>query len=298
MTSEPACDLLVLDLDGTLLNRAGGISRRNAEAIAAAEAAGIQVVIATGRSWSESRHVLGEIGYRRPFIAAGGAVLADGRTGRTTHREAMDAGLVGSVVATLLAHRHTTLLLKDAPTLEDEYVIVGEGPLDRASEWWFDTFRIGYRRVATLADDPHPGDTVRIGVVASGVTLVEVAAEVRREVGDRAFMQHWSAVTAEEATGSTTHLLEVFSPKVSKWTAIVRLCAMLGIDPRRTVAIGDGLNDVEMIANAGCGIAMANACPSVLEVAQMVTGHHDEDGVAEAILGLVNGEWGMLNAEC
>jgi len=285
---SPSCDLLVLDLDGTLLNRRGEVTRRNIAAIEAAESAGLPVVIATGRSWSEARHVLAQVGYQRPLIAAGGAVISDGPTGTTMRREAIAEPLVGDVVATLLSHEHPTLLLKDVPARTDEYIVVGAGPLDRASEWWFDAFRIGYRRVAALEDDPHPEDTVRIGVVASGDTLAEVAAEVRREVGDRVFLQHWSAVTAEEATGSTTHLLEIFGPNVSKWTAILELCASMGIDPARTVTVGDGLNDVEMIANAGTGIAMSNACAAVLDVADAVAGHHDEDGVAEVIMRLLD----------
>lgn len=283
MTFDHPCDLLVLDLDGTLLDRGGRVSVRNAEAIAAAESAGIPVAIATGRSWSESRHVLETIDYRRPFIAAGGAVIADGVSGRTIRRDAMSSSLVERIVSTLLAHRHTTLLLKDAPSRADEYMVVGDGPLDRASEWWFETFRIGYRRIVGLHEDPHPHDTVRVGVVASGASLATVADEVRREVGEEAFLQHWSAVTEDEATGSSTHLLEVFSPRVSKWSAVLHVCEDLGIDPRNTVAIGDGLNDVEMVANAGLGIAMGNASPAVRAVADTVTGHHDADGVADAI---------------
>lgn len=276
-------DLVVLDLDGTLLDGRGTVSSRNIDAIARAEADGARVVIATGRSWSESRDAIAPLRLRTPMIAAGGAVLADVATGRTIVRRAMPAPLVRDVVTSLRRHRHPALLLKDTPADQDDYVVVGDGPLDEASAWWFDHFQVRHSRIAAIDDDPHPHDTVRVGVVATGTALAMVVAELRDDLGDRAFLQHWSAVTEKESTGSSTHLLEIFNPRVSKWTMIEELCRREAIDPARTLAIGDGLNDVEMLARAGLGVAMANAGREAMAAAAAVTGHHDEGGVAEAI---------------
>lgn len=276
-------ELIVLDLDGTLLDSRGRISPRNAAAMAAAESAGIAVVVATGRSWSESKHVLGPLGYQRPFVGAGGAVLAAGLCGTTMLRHSMPSDLVGQAATSLLAHGHAVLLLKDSIHEGDEYVVIGDRPLDPASEWWFRTFGIRHRRVTDIGEDPHPEDTVRIGVVATGRELAVVAEELRRDLGSQLFLQNWSAVTSSAATGSTTHLLEIFDPKVNKWSMVQELCRREGIDRSRVVAIGDGLNDVEMLRGAAIGIAMANAGPEALAAAASITGHHDEDGVAEAI---------------
>lgn len=286
--------LIVLDLDGTLLNARGAISPRNAKAIAAAEAAGVPVVVATGRSWYECREVLAPIGMGRAMVTAGGSVLSDGPTGRTLIRHGMARPVVEETVSSLTRHGHPVLLLKDAPAERDHYVVVGEGPLDRASEWWFNVHRIRYARVRDLSEDPHPEDTVRVGVVATGATLGLIADELSRDVGDRIMLQHWSAVTEEQATGSSTHLLEVFDPRVSKWSMVRELCAVEGLAVDRVVAIGDGLNDVELLARAAVGIATANAIPQVRDVANAFTAHHDEDGVAEAIERLLAGEFEAL----
>ncbi|MCA9286251.1 MAG: HAD hydrolase family protein, partial [Phycisphaerales bacterium] len=192
-------------------------------------------------------------------------------------------------VGSLLRHRHPVLLLKDAPSERDHYIVVGDLPLDPASEWWFKTFGVRYQRVTNVLDDPHPEDTVRVGVVATGSMLSAIAEEVRGDIGERALVQHWSAVTEEQATGSATHLLEIFDRQASKWSMVRALCRREGFDERRVVAIGDGLNDVELLANAAVGIAMENASEAVCAVADAFTGHHDRDGVAQAIDRLLNG---------
>jgi hydroxymethylpyrimidine pyrophosphatase-like HAD family hydrolase len=72
---------------------------------------------------------------------------------------------------------------------------------------------------------------------------------------------------------------------------LLRVCAMRGIDPSQVVAIGDGLNDVTMVREAGLGIAMGNADPRVAAVADRGTRDHASAGVAAAIDHLLEGTW-------
>jgi hydroxymethylpyrimidine pyrophosphatase-like HAD family hydrolase len=140
-------------------------------------------------------------------------------------------------------------------------------------------------------DDHHADEhTVRVGTIALGHVLGPVAEAVERAYGEVVAAQHWSALTAEQAIGSETHLLEVFGRGVNKWTAIESLCASYGLDPAETAAIGDGLNDLEMVRHAGLGIAMENADPRIAAVAKARVGHHDRDGWAEVaeLIGRIN----------
>ena len=121
--------------------------------------------------------------------------------------------------------------------------------------------------------------------------IAPIAKCLRETVGDRCFLQHWSAVTQTEAVGSCTHLLEVFCANVNKWTMIEAHCARHQIDRQRVAAIGDGLNDIELVREAGLGIAMGNASPEVMAVADRVTTGHEVDGVAEAIDRILCGAW-------
>lgn len=284
-------DVLVVDLDGTLLGRDGCVSPANCAALGAARRAGLEVIIATGRALRECRGCLASVEHDGLVIAAGGSLLCEASTGRTLLRHAMPRDLVKDVAQPLLADGHKLLILKDAHATGYDYLAVGSAPLDPASQWWFDHLQVDVRHIDDLAADEHPDDSVRAGVVASEGQLKPLATMLRQTLGDRCFLQHWPAVTATHAIGSNTHLLEVFRSHVNKWTAVRSWCERRNLNVHRVAAIGDGLNDVELVANAGLGVAMGNAIPEVARVADCVTADHDHDGVAEAVTRILDGEW-------
>ncbi|MBL9121935.1 MAG: HAD family phosphatase [Phycisphaerae bacterium] len=281
--------LLVVDLDGTLLNRQGRVSAANAEAVRRAEAAGVEVVVATGRSWLESRDALEAIGHAGVFIGAGGAVLHDSRSGRILTRRTVDTHLVESIAESIIRHGHLAHMLQDPNETGADYVLVGDARLDAASEWWFRVHPLTVRTFATLAEARPFGATIRVGTVAVGAELAELAHVIREDVGDRIMLQHWPALTEHEVTGSATHLLECFAPETDKWTMTLALCRDRGFRADEVAAVGDGLNDRRLIAECGFGIAMANADERVTKVAKAHVGHHDEDGFAEAVTLLLEG---------
>lgn len=286
-------EILVLDLDGTLLQPDGSIAAADRDAVFRARDAGVRVVLATGRALVESQDAVQAIAHEGIVIAAGGSMVCDAATGRTKHRHIMDRNLVADVTHAILADNHKALLLKDPDTAGYDYLAVGPHDLDPASQWWFDVMPIRVRFVRELGDDPHPNETVRVGAVATENELAPLADHIKSFVGDRAFLQHWGAVTEpDDENHGVTHLLEIFSPHVNKWTMTHRLCIDLDIDPARVVAIGDGLNDVELIREAGLGIAMGNADSRVAAVAKQTTLSNRENGVAHAIDALLSGAWG------
>ena len=79
------------------------------------------------------------------------------------------------------------------------------------------------------------------------------------------------------------HVLEFFDPQVSKWFGLQRLCAARGIAPEQVVAIGDAINDLEMIRGAGLSFAVGNADQRIKRLATRVTATNDQAGVAQAI---------------
>lgn len=284
---------MAIDLDGTLLGPDGRIAPRDRAAVQRARAAGLDVVIATGRGVVESAEAFATLEHDGLAVTAGGAMLSDMASGRTLHAEAMPADIVRDAAAVLRADEHAVLLLKDADRAGCDYVAVTPGPdgLDPASRWWFDRHPVRVQFISELEDDPHPEWTVRVSAVAREAELAPIAEHLTDRLGDRAFLQHWSAVTSSAATGSPTHMLEVFQPGVDKWTMLQRVFDDRGIDPARCAAIGDGLNDVGMVRGAGLGIAMGNADPRVVAVSNRQTHGHEAGGVAEALDAILDGRW-------
>lgn len=92
-----------------------------------------------------------------------------------------------------------------------------------------------------------------------------------------------------EVTNTHPLNIEVNPRDVSKAQALQTVCRRLDIDAAQVVAMGDSLNDVAMLRFAGFGVAMDNATPAVKAVADMVTLHHEQDGVAHAIRFLLEG---------
>lgn len=287
----PSWDLLALDLDGTLLGPDGRISDRDAEAVARARDAGIEVVLATGRCLIEALHAVERLEHDGLLVAASGAATYHLGHGRTVDVTTVCRTVVKTATDVLIEAGHRALLLKESESTGCDYVTVGAHEMDAASRWWFETAGARLHEVDDHHEDPHPEDTMRVGAVGRSEALAPIAERLSTELGDRAYVHHWSAVTSTHATGSSTHLLEVFEPTVDKWTALVRICAEFRIDPARVAAIGDGLNDVGMIKAAGLGIAMENAEPRVHAVSDRTTGHHARGGVADAIDRIVDGAW-------
>ena len=76
---------------------------------------------------------------------------------------------------------------------------------------------------------------------------------------------------------------EITNQNVNKWTAIQFLINKLHIAREDVIGIGDNVNDKEMIENAGLGVVMGNGSPAMKEIADVVVGDNNSEGVAEVI---------------
>lgn len=307
-------DLLALDLDGTLFGPDGRVSPANADAVRSARADGMTVVLCTGRGLVESGSAIRAVDAHRPppgrklapMITAGGAMIVDasglderggnGGGGRTLHRWAMRRDLVGGLCDHFARAGRAPIILKDRDAAGFDYLVVNSGPIERPTQWWFEVMDVEVRFVDHIDHDPHPEHTVRVGFAAHTKTMLELASSVRTEFGEQAMIQHFAAVMGRSdqdhgGKDDTIHLLEVFDPQVSKWTAIHRLALEMGVPRERIAAIGDEINDVAMIRGAALGIAMGNAVEPVRAVAARQTESNAQDGVARAIERILSGEW-------
>jgi len=298
-------DLLAVDLDGTLFDPAGRVTEGTRAAIDAARTDGLEVVICTGRGLVESTIAIEAINGRHPargrdvapVVCAGGAMVCDAITGKTLHRWPMRRELVSRLCDHFRALRRAPLLLKDRSAAGFDYLVINSGPIEPPTQWWFSVMDVEVKFVESLADDEHPEHTVRVGFAATASVMHDLARGVHETFGRETTTQHFAAVSGDLKRGQygvkdeSVHLLEVFDPQVSKWSAIHRLALEQGIPRDRIAAIGDEVNDLAMIEGAALGIAMGNAIDAVKKAAKRETRSNAEDGLAFAIERILSGEW-------
>ncbi len=276
-------DLLAVDLDGTLLGAESVLPPQNRDALHRAHEAGLKIVVCTGRAFTETRPVLDQIGLDLDAtVTVFGALVSDARTGRTLERTAMNQETARAATAWFGALGYPVLWLTDPDEAGTDGFMVSGPRRHPAVDVWLERSHCKVACVDALPD--NAAAPVRLSVIDEGDILVSVSARLRQEFDGR--LKH----NVLHAPPYKLSLIEAFAPAVNKWYGIEKLCRRWRIDPARTVAVGDDVNDLEMIQRAGLGVAMGNAKPEVKAVARKVTAPNEEGGVAVLIEDLLNGQ--------
>lgn len=266
------CDLLFVDVDGTLVGHDDKLSPGVCEAMRDAKAAGCETVICTGRSMYTARVVAKAVGADRVAVVLNGAVVVDWQTGATLRRETLDPSMVADAV-TLMKGAGLAALCFGVE--EDDRVIYAErdGWLpDLYIEW--NAKRLAYREdvAASIVGPP-----VMVSAYGPPERTRPVARALSEKYGAKA------AIIESAAPRYDCWCVEVHSPRAGKCAGAEVVARYRGVPRERTCAIGDHLNDVEMIRWAGVGIAMGDGRPEAKQAADYVTATLDDDGVARAI---------------
>lgn len=273
--------LIVLDLDGTLLSPAGEVTPRTKAAIRRALDAGLLVCFATGRNWTESRDVLDALEHYPTAVFVGGAVVMDTHQRSTLHRTLVDPALAGEICEYLEREGHAALALQDRGADGVDYLVSGQAPLNDATRAWMAITQAKLQRVPCLATFPHQ-HTIRLGICASPDEVQRIKQGLEQRFQSRIFCKALRVPTYG------VEVLEIFDPAVNKWEGVLHLARRHAIDPAQIVAIGDDVNDLPMIRNAGLGVAMGNARDEVKAAAKRVIGTNVEEGIAAFLDELVD----------
>lgn len=273
--------MIAIDLDGTLLSPYGEVTPRAKAAIHRCLSAGLLVCFATGRNWTESRAVLDAVAHYDTAVFVGGAMVVDTKRRMTLHRTMMDPALAGDICGYFERTGQAALALQDTGTAGVDYLVSADVPLNSATAQWMDVTAARVHRVPTLAKADAHEHTVRVGIVAPPEQTQGAKRDLEAEYADR-IMVHNLFVPAYGV-----EVLEVFDPSVNKWAGLLHVALHHDIDPSQIIAIGDDLNDLAMIEHAGLGVAMGNARPEVLAIADRVIGTNADDGLAEFLDELV-----------
>ena len=264
--------MLATDLDGTLVNSRKEISDRNKQAVLRAAAAGVRIVLASGRPAIGQRAVR----ERLELTRIGGFMMACNGSHIVEYRDGREISL-----------RSTSL----EPVLIPQ---ICEFARDH------DVDALSYNAVGILTENPE-GEYLQKEAYNCGLPLIGVDC-LEESIIQAKISAHKLVLTAphekllalfdelhemlgEEATifFSEPHFLEVTPPGIDKGTSLAWLCGHLGIDPAELIAFGDSGNDIPMLELAGMGVAVENALPETAAASDCVVPSNDEDGVAQAI---------------
>jgi|WetSurMetagenome_2_1015567.scaffolds.fasta_scaffold28881_2 Cof subfamily protein (haloacid dehalogenase superfamily) len=256
--------LIASDLDGTLLRSDGTISRRTRDAIGAAEQAGFAFAFVTARPPRYVDSLAEAAGVSGLAVCSNGAILYDLGRRAVLHRVALAPEIARELVETLRAvlpelafaaeHGHSL-------AYDPRFPIFPEDSVPRVDE------------IDSFLDE----DLVKVLVHHQDHDAEILAGLVQRAVGGLGEVNH----------SGGPKIVEIAASGVSKAAGLAHLCSNLQIDGSEVIAFGDMPNDLPMLRFAGRAVAVANAHPEVLAIADEITASNDEDGVAERIEALL-----------
>lgn len=257
--------LLAIDLDGTLIDRSLIVAEPVRKSIAAARAAGVTVVIVTGRMYEASKPFADLLQLAGPVVCYQGAAVYLSPSGERIAHTPLRQDVALELYAKAKGDgRFPLCYFDDRLYLE---------AINEYAKLYLDVARVEPIVVPSLEAELRKGrETTKFVVVLHREDADAYTAEMKRFAGERAYV-----------TRSNPEYVEAVDPRVNKGTALRFVAEYLGVPMAETMAIGDAWNDIPMIEIAGYGVAMGSAPPEVREQAQAVVGDVAHFGVAEAI---------------
>jgi Cof subfamily protein (haloacid dehalogenase superfamily) len=261
---KSAVRLVAIDVDGTLLDSSHRLRREVRDAVCRVPASGVQVVLATARGPQAVGDIVQQFDFSPWLIGFSGAWIGELEAASPKNvrwDERIPAAEAGSILATAISHdvepnvftpwswRVRTMTQE----ILEECAIVNQQPVQTSE-------------LVKMAEPPS-----KIMLI-SRLDQVDVLRRIQESVQGVA-----------TGTFSKPNYLEILPVGVNKAKALATVAAGFGLKLSEVAAIGDGLNDLEMLTEVGFAIAMGNASDRVKSVADLVVGTNDNAGVAEAV---------------
>jgi 5-amino-6-(5-phospho-D-ribitylamino)uracil phosphatase len=271
--------LLAIDIDGTLLDSRGRLSAAHHDAVVAAAEREIEVALVTGRSFHFARPVADLLPIPLTLVVNNGAVVKD-KAGATALRHVLPRTVARRILDETRGHEENVAIVFDRASVDDDRQIVFE-----RMDWSLPNRR-GYfeRNRAFIAATEGPladalsEDPIQV-MFNGGVTAMRDLVGLLRTlpIAD----QYSIALTEYEPRDFS--LVDVNGPGCLKGTTLARWVTARGWSAADVMAVGDNLNDIEMLEFAGISYVMGNASDAMKSRGFRLTASNDEDGLALAI---------------
>lgn len=263
--------LIAIDLDGTLLNRDKEITEENRDFIEEIIDLGYEIVIATGRRYFSAKMLINSIDRHMIILANNGNNVRKSENDEVISTKYLNQDDYKNVIQ---EGRNRAL----HPIVHVDYFLEGYDMIieDNSSHVLNHLYNDDLRIKVIPSSQIYDVEKVLAVVFADKAIILDSFHQQIKEKYPNKFSTHvLGNIDIAEA------MFEVMNPLGSKWISLLEYANSIGINSEEIIAIGDDNNDLEMILNAGLGIAMKNATSTVKEAANVITERdNNNSGVA------------------
>ncbi|MDO4175027.1 MAG: Cof-type HAD-IIB family hydrolase [Eubacteriales bacterium] len=271
--------LIALDLDGTLLHTDKGLTDRTRNILTAYMRQGTHIVVASGRSYASLPHDVMAVPGIEYVITSNGVAVCRKSTGKKLFHTPLQPDCVRQLLQ-LLAETDAVfeLFVDGVPYANLDYV-------QNPTKYGASSHAIPYiQRTRKPVSDLTAFAQEHIQELDC-IDLITASPEEKQQL-----LQLLRDIPGLYITSSVPYLVEISDAAAGKGAAVRKLAAYLGIMPEEIAAFGNAENDMDMMAFAGIGVAVANSPQHVRAAADYVTLSNDEDGVAVFLETLLYGK--------
>lgn len=282
--------LIAIDLDGTLLNSYGQISNKNKNAIEKAKENGIEVMIASGRHITSVKSFANEINCQDYSICGNGAILYDMKNDEIIYNKFIAKEKILEIIEICEQNSiyYNIYTETEILTRTIAYSALFYKQENEKKDSKYQTNIKVVENVYDFVKNDMNNNYIKVTIYDDNLSIFNHIIQKLREIEDIDVLDvgHMSRKMIKvnnEDIEIKYYYTEITKLDVNKWNAIKVLMNKLNIKENEVVAIGDNVNDKEMLENAGLGIVMGNSAEYVKEYGNKVCLDNNSDGVAQAI---------------
>lgn len=286
--------LMAIDLDGTLLNSFGEVSEETKKALKLAKEQGTEIVLASGRPISSTESLAVELGVDNYLISGNGAAVYDIQNQKIIYDRFLSKEQVlniakmceensffynvyteDEVIASSLNYNVLFYHKENVKKIEEKRTHINV--VQNIAEYIEQSGKEKFLKITVCDESQFIFNSIMKRLKAiQGIDVLEVAYMSRKKIKD-----------GTDDVDIQYYYTEITNENVNKWSAIEFLLDKLNINKEEVIAIGDNVNDKEMIEEAGLGIVMGNSNPKMKEIADKIVADNNSEGVLEAIKNYV-----------
>ena len=281
--------LVAIDLDGTLLNSFGEVSENTKKALLEAKNRGVEIVLSSGRPISSTESLALELGVDNYLISGNGAAVYDIKKQEIlydrflTKEQVLEIAKLceensffynvyteDEVIASSLNYNVLFYHKENVKKVEEKRTHINV--VQNIAEYIEQSGKNRFLKITVCDESKFIFNSImrRLKEI-NGIDVLEVAYMSRKKIKD-----------GTDDVDIQYFYTEITNENVNKWTAIEFLLDKLNIKKEEVMAIGDNVNDQEMIQESGLGVVMGNSNPKMKEIADVIVADNNSEGVLEA----------------